>query len=314
MPEAWAWGVNYRTLPGKPSKLTKLAPPSRTAYVFACVNVNTGDLLDCPFTLKITELAPPVDDLDNNGGHAHSNPGRSLGDLLSVPNGVRAQVKSGSTANGWAAVAHELPEFSGKIITVADLKVPILPSGYWRCVDGYGGYRCLDNQTWRTETTTDVRVPGLVDLPVAPGLYIRCGVTAGCTSDPKIDPSHPSPFNGKPDLVTNAAFLSSFYRAYYSFGPSAQRLRISDISLPKGGRFDIKSDWGGSHKSHRVGTSVDISRSALLDKGGTTYVDQELLDNIAEDTLGLSRLTETSASECPTLQPGEPPCIHIDLE
>jgi|GEM_PF-6504188 len=186
-------------------------------------------------------------------------------------------------------------------------------SYYWHCVET-PEVRCLDANTARFDATTDVRMPRLVGFAASPSLYLRCGVTAGCTSDNLTDPSHPFPFNGLSEVTLRAAFLGSFYRSYFSFGVTAQKLRYSDFSLPKGGRFDISGNWSGSHKSHRVGVSFDISRHALLDKGGTTYVDQDLLDDIAENTLGLSRLTETSAAECPNLQPGEPPCIHIDLK
>lgn len=43
-----------------------------------------------------------------------------------------------------------------------------------------------------------------------------------------------------------------------------QPMRINDISLERGGMFDIQADWNPPHDSHRSGTDVDIENLAEL--------------------------------------------------
>lgn len=39
---------------------------------------------------------------------------------------------------------------------------------------------------------------------------------------------------------------------------STDPLKVNDISLPSGGRFDVNGNWKGSHGQHRIGRNVDI--------------------------------------------------------
>lgn len=50
--------------------------------------------------------------------------------------------------------------------------------------------------------------------------------------------------------------------AYDSLHPWI-RLRINDMSLKFGGRFDIGNNWRGSHKEHRKGINADIGIKGL---------------------------------------------------
>ena len=40
--------------------------------------------------------------------------------------------------------------------------------------------------------------------------------------------------------------------------PTEELLRINDISLPFGGKFDVNGSWRGAHQTHREGKDVDI--------------------------------------------------------
>jgi hypothetical protein len=40
--------------------------------------------------------------------------------------------------------------------------------------------------------------------------------------------------------------------------PNAQPLNINDISLERGGLFDIKGNWSPPHKTHREGRDTDV--------------------------------------------------------
>jgi hypothetical protein len=81
--------------------------------------------------------------------------------------------------------------------------------------------------------------------------------------------------------------------AYFLFKGS--RLGINDMSLPKGGLFDICSTWLPPHKMHRRGTSVDLDHNSYYASGATgPSIVQDLprfLDNVAA-LLGLSRIKE----------------------
>lgn len=50
-----------------------------------------------------------------------------------------------------------------------------------------------------------------------------------------------------------------------SFETFGATLGINDMSLPQGGLFDIAGDWRPDHNWHRVGTSVDVDRTACVD-------------------------------------------------
>lgn len=95
-------------------------------YAFACYGRSwfSGEwfLLDCPFTIRVQGLKPPVDAGDNNGGHQHdfaSHP------LIEPPNGKLEYTGDrdpsplrveGQTAGSTAEVSWVLPGVAGKIV------------------------------------------------------------------------------------------------------------------------------------------------------------------------------------------------------
>lgn len=105
----------------------------------------------------------------------------------------------------------------------------------------------------------DVRVPLLEQL--AAGFhYKRVGET----------PSHPSDSNHWGTYWANSG-LRSIAQKYHdegaSIGEDWGRLRYNDQSLPFGGKFDIRNDWGdtGDHAEHRDGRNADVSFLFLKD-------------------------------------------------
>jgi hypothetical protein len=62
--------------------------------------------------------------------------------------------------------------------------------------------------------------------------------------------------------------LDSIAVNYRRLFPDDAMIFINDISLPLGGRFDIKGKWSGSkdHQYHRFGKDVDI-RSSTIPEG-----------------------------------------------
>lgn len=258
-PTAFAWGVNELSAAAFPSNLRGTnADAAQHRLLLACVSGATGEFLDCPFTVEIpkgsncvspTSCQPP-NTPENNGGHSHTNTdARPLGEL--AYNGAKGkQPVSGSTGNGWAAVTHFLPEFSGKIVLQVDTHVPQGST----CRDGYGGWRCLNYTTWRDVVTTDVRVPRLESLP--DGATMPYTKVRGSAADHKnVDAYYGLPIANL--ALTQMAIL--FKKS------SGELLSVNDMSLPKGGYFDINGLWNGDHREHRIGLSADINRRTQAD-------------------------------------------------
>lgn len=203
----------------------------------------------------------------------------------------------------WAVTVHELPPAGGRLKAKGQMTSRL----------DFARPR-FDRNTQKSEMTVDVRILDLVELPPGPGTYVRCAITLGCVSDSPDGPTHLRVVFGKQGLVNRLIGLAAAHRAVVKFNDRV--LRISDMSLPKGGQFDLGPPlgvfWASPHKAHRRGTGADISRFTLLD--GTVSVadvDQEVLDDFVKK-LGLRRHTEISAKECPQIGAG-PPCIHLEL-
>ena len=252
---AFAWGVNEKSAAAFPSKLPYGINPASAEHqlLLACINGATGAFMDCPFTVDIPKDSQPPNTPANNGGHSHTNDRPPLGLGQLEYNGSKGeQPVSGGTGNRWATITHYLPEFSGKIVTRVDLKVPLpTPPWTWHCEDGYGGWRCWDDKTWRTLVTTDVRVPRLENLPddsTAPYTKYR-------SPENPVRHLDADAFSSLP--ITNLALTQMAKRFKKSSG---EPLSINDMSLPKGGKFDVDGSWSGAHGEHRIGLSADINR------------------------------------------------------
>lgn len=285
-PTAFAVGINKKTAAAFPSELYPPNPAAaKITLSLACINVANGEFLDCPFTVKIPKgsncevstVCQPPNISDDNGGHTHTGTNNSsdrpLGKL--EYNGSKGvQQVSGNTGNDWAVVTHHMPEFSGKIVTSTLLKVPESPPGYWRCLDGSGGWECTDTlyNSWTTKTTVDVRVPGLESLPGSTGgvaILYEDGTTAPYIKKRNADTNHLDADAYYAVPTTNVA-LAEMARIYKDI--TDKPLSINDMSLPKGGKFDVDGSWSGSHAEHRLGISADINPA-----GTACQVDKSLL-------------------------------------
>lgn len=91
--------------------------------------------------------------------------------------------------------------------------------------------------------TIGIMVPGLQELGAGSN-YDLVGQTA----------THPSNHFGTAGLLASLGSLAQTYSTAYP----GQRLGYNDMSLPFGGLFDISANWGTPHKSHRLGTDVDL--------------------------------------------------------
>lgn len=119
------------------------------------------------------------------------------------------------------------------------------------------------------EAKVTVMVPGLEPL--------GSSIVYNLSQSPDAAITHPKNHYGVPD--TNDKIFNVAFEYLYE---TDAILGINDMSLEKGGLFDIDADWLPPHSSHRVGKSVDINRTAQ-DTETLKYVnvDRERLNRIA---------------------------------
>lgn len=224
---AWGWPV-------KPS-----IPPSKSTSVFAvsCQDIATGERLDCPFSLTITEDAP------FSGGHFHGSPTTAperIGGLRrSGDSGNGSANLSGNTARSAVSVDYLVPEVSG------DVRLEILysPPPGWYCAIPPD---CL------TMVVFNIGIPGLEPMPVSGEGHWR--LTGARTA-------HPDNHYGTPSTKTRVAGLARDY-----FEQAGIAIGINDMSLVRGGLFDLRANWLPPHKWHRTGMSVDIDHLGINEK------------------------------------------------
>lgn len=157
-----------------------------------------------------------------SGGHDHDSPSR--------PNGSMSAYAGNTGANGLGfQVVFTAPEFSGKVLSSVNCTAP----GYLPCATGYF-YSFF------------IEVPGLVEL-LPSSAYALTGVT----------PEHNSNHWASQSFL---AKIHQFANAWYLRwgGMATPKIAVNDISLAKGGRFDVKGTWTGSHAEHRIGVTADI--------------------------------------------------------
>jgi len=228
--------------------LTPLGPQSRNIEkrtTIACYDVRSGTAQDCGYDFRVRGLVKPDTDVANNGGHNHDFAAHPVGTLRVIaptPAGP-SPFLAGQTSFDIVVISHAIPEVSGKIETLLNLRVPTVPPG-WRTVSPES---CDATQTsWCFNTTVDVGVPGLSSLPNSP-LYQKIRMP---------DEAHKDAVAcfGTPDAHF---YLSAIAESYNQL--SLNLLSVNDMSLLRGGLFDIRSTYASPHGWHRTGQSADIN-------------------------------------------------------
>lgn len=82
-----------------------------------------------------------------------------------------------------------------------------------------------------------------------------------------------SPDNNHWGVPFTIIALDSIAANYRRLFPTDEMIKINDISLPLGGRFDINGQWSGNtyHEFHRFGRDVDIRRTSSLDRNSVVF-------------------------------------------
>ncbi len=268
--------------------------PSVKTYDVYCYNATTGKILDCGLTLNLyydCSWVPPEELLNYAGGHMHPQPQPCTAGS-SRPAGVLAYESGGAVLKGTQIQTQTLkkkgilsftaPQVSGVDTIYLEYIFPSCSMCYPVQEPGWVWVRLTPDRLMAyTLIGIDVGLGGLEELPAMPNWYVRCGLTAGCLSDnPYNNPKHPEVFYGTSYLIRSVQELAYLYRTMYP----TEKLRITDMSLPAGGLFDLDYHWDTAkgHKDHRVGTAVDISQYALLDSGGTETINKKALAKLAK--------------------------------
>jgi len=226
------------------------SPTTETATVTALVKTCPAQSGSAPASVEVTfeVLSAPTDASTEAGGHDH-NTQRPKGTL-----------KRG----GQAATSCTVPiDATGMGTCSSTLEYhPSAVSGVEKIVAEATGFN-------KDEKNVTVRILGLVNLAAVQSNFFRL---TGQTS------THPDNHWGTPNVVSNTQPVAFDYLEHScnTLGTCAT-LGINDMSLRQGGLFDVCATWDpGStctidgrsatgHRSHRIGTGVDIDREACLD-------------------------------------------------
>lgn len=215
-----------------------------------------------------------------------------VGDLNPAPLVVEG-FTSPNSVQPYAVVSHDLPIASGNISAEAHVQLPFL----WVCVAG-----CYTRTSWFYDRTIDIGVRNLAVLPNNQNLYLKVRGEDAFHLDEVA-------FYGAAITLQMLPLVAQDYLLL-----SGITLSANDMSLPKGGLFDIRGDWDTPHSSHREGRDADINRGVF-----DCFEDLEL--RTAVDQL-LRRVTQSNGTTRSALLcepcgrgPNAPLCRkHIDFE
>jgi len=253
-------------------------------FIFLCTDLFTGQLLDCGYSVEIVKALDSTSTPNGaNGGHIADRhlavrpliepkdgnlsfrglPGSS--GLISSPDNPPKM--SGRTGHSVAAVLYPVPQASGDLL--AEFFV-VSPPGYLceppGCFDEVPGRFGLN----RTQLLTTVHV----GIPIVRSLCPFCAPFPGQFQELIQTPDAPFLLTGTTQphpgnhfgTATALNLITQIARAYRKNNQGLGRLGINDISLLRGGAFDLNTQWvgdnasGNGHWGHRTGTEVDIDR------------------------------------------------------
>lgn len=170
-----------------------------------------------------------VEVIPNSGGHEHHD--------INRPKGTLSAVQGTTDGNGEVSVTFTAPEFAG-IHTVNAI--------------------CATCSNSPASKEIQVKVPDLLPIsPSAPqnadGSYVYALTSVDKTHQGNGRFHHNQYYLTAQSRKNLRALISNF--AAEGWGTVA----LNDASLFWGGRYDISSNWAGSHKGHREGREIDIS-------------------------------------------------------
>lgn len=194
-----------------------------------------------------------TDFIPASSGHAHTNP-PSISDVANIAG-------SGGTtdANGQWSTTFTTGRVASKLRLTA--------------------IGTIEGRLFLKTADLDVGFRGLVDPGVDSSAIIRYTGNTG-----PVGSRHPSNHFGSGELHVFVRKMASYYNI---LAPASEKgtVGINDMSLERGGLFDIGGTWTPSHFRHRFGTDADIDRRVQRTDGTFIFADQDLLEDIVTTNL-----------------------------
>ncbi|MGH7167288.1 MAG: hypothetical protein ACREII_02025 [Nitrospiraceae bacterium] len=290
--------------------------PLHYTFIYLCHDRRDGHLLDCGFSIEILKHLDPDPAFSNaqNGGHIvseHRSPHplsevepKDKGDFLfaGLPGSSGTVVASppnppkmiGQTGQNVAVVLYPVPQASGDLLEESFIvSPPRYLCGPPGCFDQVPVRHGLNRMQFLWTLHVGVPVQGplftpLIQTPDAPFVL---------TGD---KPEHPQNHFG---TATALGLITQIAEAYLDNQPGCKdpvnrpncaKLNINDLSLVRGGVYDLNKQWfgdnttGNGHWGHRTGTEVDIDTkdslendtSCKTDSGGNDLAEEAVLEII----------------------------------
>ena len=121
----------------------------------------------------------------------------------------------------------------------------------------------------------EIGVDGLGDLPAGQSYAV-----VRSTNSMSL---HPRGTAGTSDTLLRTAGIAQGY-----FQVTGRGLSINDLSLPRGGKFDIAGTFGegGEHSSHRTGKDADFNSTDLGGQSTSCFTDKQLQQVFIANNVG----------------------------
>ncbi|MGH7259796.1 MAG: hypothetical protein ACREI9_03825 [Nitrospiraceae bacterium] len=249
--------------------------PVRFVFTFLCNDAFTGRSLDCGYSIQVLKLLDPNPTVSNtnNGGHLHASPPRPLiepsdrGTFIFAGVGSSSGTVTGSpllrpgmegrTGQSVAVLLYPVPQASGDLLIESFV---VLPPGYLCASPGCFDQVPVRHGLNRMQFLTALRVGIPID-----GQFTQLTQTADAPFVLRQGPAqlaaHPENHFGTATAVQRITQIAQRYR---KDNPGLGKLGINDISLVRGGVYDLKLQWSGDnqdnpHWGHRTGTEADIN-------------------------------------------------------
>ena len=207
-----------------PSSLnTRIPISSPFLHFIYCYDAVTEDPLNCQVFDRLVGLVPPPTVAANTGGHLqHAAPApliyNNVGQfgficLVCTDSNPDPLIIQAFTNRATAVIRHQVPQFAGRI----QVQLTITPPSGWSCL-----------VSCNFDFVEEIGVDGLSELPFpGPNLSYRNSRAPG-------DTFHPQGSSGTSDTLTGTAAIAQGYLDKKGAG-----LNINDLSLPRGGKFDL---------------------------------------------------------------------------
>ncbi|MDP2207809.1 MAG: hypothetical protein Q8K98_03410 [Bacteroidota bacterium] len=210
---------------------------SRRNWIDLELKATFGDSLMKNVWVKVDTAA-----IADSGGHSH-NGNRPMG---------KYRVPKLPPASGYDTVS----TFTRKTDSTGVLKFGYLASQF-------GGIEKITAKLLSDTTSFDtlrikVKVDSLYSIPTG-DKYVLIGAPDDFDPCNTSTSKHYDNHYGTQNLIEAIPKIAAAYDSLYP----GIRLRINDMSLKFGGRFDIGNNWSGSHKEHRKGINTDIGIKGL---------------------------------------------------